>query len=184
MTTFVSLGTASDSFLLSRLDDEQYEKYSHGIVSYLRWKSNAEPREKKIIFDGLVKFVNKIIQRDAKISQGLENSVGDALVAAIGQRGGEAGVSYLADWVTTDKFVKRVQCRTAAENREKVADLLRRDAVIGLGFSGSKKALDILNGLAQNPPQTMYPGSFRGVLNRAISENTSIQKDGEEKFFH
>lgn len=178
----VSLGTGADSFFSQRLSDPSAQKYLSATISHLRWKQDGSPRVNSEVSSALEQFVSSGIYHEGKISNELLESLSQAL-EVIGERGGPEAIAYLTDWATTDKFVRSVRCFGKGSSIEKTADRLRRHAVIGLGLSGSQQAMSTLQDLAKNPPKSIYPGSMKGVLNRAMSENTAIRRDGEEAFF-
>lgn len=181
-TYLASLGTAAPSYLIARLRDPVNEKYYRGIVSRLKWGTMDEQRENQDIFKGLTDFIAINSSRAGEIPVATWLAMGDAL-EIIGQRGAGAGVGYLTEWVTTANYVKTIHCHTRTYDSKALAEELQRSAIVGLGFSGDQSASEVLHQLSANPPKVHYPGSLRGVLNRAIAENAKIQKDGPEIFF-
>ena len=177
------LGTAAPTFLIERLQDPLNEKNYRGVVERLEWESKGMPREDQRIFTGLSRFIGRNMERD-EVLPDTEAAMDDAMMI-IGSRGGEAGVNYLIEWVTTDKYIKSVRCHDRfTRDPEQFAVRLLKRGVRGLGLSGKPKALEVLKKLKADPPKIRYFNkSVENAIDFAISENLQIQKDGPEKYF-
>jgi hypothetical protein len=179
----VKQGTSADAVLISRLLNPENEKYFRGLVSRLRWQDETMPRGKKIVSSGLIEFVATNGAREGKIPADTLYAMHDAM-EVIGERGDDADVKYLVDWITTAKYSDQIRCSVNSAGTAGVAERLRGGAVTGLGFSGKSSAMAALENMLKNPPAGVNNiRSFIGVVNRAISENQEISRDGDSVFF-
>lgn len=174
----VKVGTAAVSLLSARLEKPANEAYFEGIVSRLRTISVPDDQQAQLT-QSLILFVNKNIRRKANVGKTVF-AVCSAL-ETIGQRGGEAGVDYLADWFKTDKYAKEVKFyRGAAKSTDETKAQLYSCAARGLGFSGHPRALQALVDAQKAPPRTIWPENLAGVLKESIQLNQDTKRGGSK----
>ncbi len=177
-----ALGNKAEAVLLNRFADPANEKFREGLIYRMRvYGDIARPSE------AVRKQLHDYVEAEVISCQGTVDFkrlylIGSAL-EVIGQRGGPEGIKYLEKWVANDSFSTRINCYPRGRTSEYSSELLQWSAVIGLGLSADKNALTFLHQTAKNPPKVKYPGSLMGVINRAIAENTEIQKVGIRKFY-
>lgn len=174
-----TLGPMAETDLLDRLDDPKKAKYAEGLIFRLRLHGDVKKPNKRIV-DRLKKYVERQAKLDGAVSKNQIFAIGSAL-EAIGQRGGDEGTEYLHKWVMDDVFLAAIKIYYPGGSADWTRDLMRQSAVLGLGLSGSNKSYQMLLEIQKNPPVVSYKGNFMGVLDRAISENRKINKDGIEK---
>lgn len=175
------LGAAADLELAQRFVEPKNSGYRKGIL--IRMGAFGNLRKPNLpIRKVLVEFVEKEISDcRGEVDEDRIWTLGAAL-EVIGQRGGPPGLKYLKQWITDSGVYERLKCSQAG-GLEKTRDQVRRRAVTGIGLNGTSTSLQILVEMAKHPPNVKYPGSFRGVLETAISENRLILQEGVDKHF-
>lgn len=175
-----ALGARADSELIKRFADPKNERYRSGLLARIRVFGNQNKPNPEIL-DGLKLFVeHEVAACQGQVEGGRIGHIGSAL-SLIGQRGGTRGTDYLKSWVTDKSVHGRLKCFSYMRDAEDGQDQLRRSALLGIGLSGTKESMKFLTWVGSHPPVVKYSGSFMGVLNVAVAENTKIQKDGIEK---
>jgi hypothetical protein len=176
----VRLGSAAESYLLAQLDDSRNEPYFDGIVFRLGIWGDLD-RPNRAITARLKSFVESHRACKGVITDSRFFAIGTALTA-IGQRGDESEVSYLARWAVGNDFTSKMQCNYSDGSMKQTLLYFRESALLGLGRNPSKAALGRLLAIKRSPPKTDFPGSYMGALNQALSDRERIQSDGIESF--
>lgn len=182
----IKLGTAAESFLIKRLEEEPDHRFLPGIIdrlNYFQGVGTPNPR----IFSALRNFVETHSQKNEKC---LASSIPlSSALRVIPHKGGEEGIDYLAAWLTTDKFISRVKCgdgkRFFGSKRALAISTseLRHAAAAGLGESGNPRALEILLNVQEKPPKMLDQQSFLSTVREAIETNKKIQTFGIASVF-
>lgn len=167
---------AAQEKLLSMLEDPRYEKNLDGILLRLQLGGDLS-KPNASLTKSLRQMLERHIPCKGDIGGASINLLSKSL-EIIGQRGGEEGFIYLRGWLGPDGKATEFNCRSGKSDASVIRDRILRSIVTGLGLSGRSDAMALLRDLKKSPPPVRFPGSFLGVVNRAISDNRTIQQKG------
>lgn len=175
----LKLGDHADAELIKRFSDPRNEQHRQGLLQRMAAFGNLKKPNPRIL-SGLKSFVeHEVTACTGQVASDRIWMIGSAL-ELIGQRGGAAGAEYLKSWIKDESVYGRIKCFSETRAVTDSQENLRKRALMGLGWSGTKDSLEFLSSVARHPPVVKFPGSLMGVINTAIAINTEIQKNGIE----
>lgn len=176
------MGPAADGELLNRFLDSKNKRFRKGLILRMRLYGNLEhpnPALAKALRDAIEKEVAAC--KGTVTNQELLNL--GSMLEVLGQRGGQPAIEYLEKWAGDPAISGRLKCAYPGGVAEDAQEQVRLSALLGLALSGDSHAVAYLEEMRKNPPKVKYPGSFNGMLDRAIYEGKKIQSEGIRKHY-
>lgn len=172
----VSLGTAAQTHLLSKLGDPREEKHYMGLIRQLgnMERSNSMNQD---LTEGLIRFITTQTIRKGEIPFGTIKTMMDAL-RIIGYSGGERGVQYLANWITSNKLADAVTCHIARADNSFTIFELRKAAIQGLGLSGRDDAARALGAARSAMSSDPKYSALAEEVDRALQDHAAVKQKG------
>lgn len=173
----ISLGTAVDSFLISRLESPEHERFRLGVISRLTVAGDLSKPHPQVAA-ALTRLIESSADCQGNIPSEKLYLLRNAM-KALGQRGGKDAVTYLTEWALGDKYSDRFKCQVERASIATTYEGLQTAAIAGIGFNGTAFAQSTLLQI-KGSPAARSSKSIAATIERSLRENDKIQRLGIE----